>query len=113
MDDCLFCKIMNGEIPSTKVYEDDLIYAFNDVNPQAPVHFLVVPKKHIESLDAVSPQDAEVLSHILLKIKDIAKSQGIENGYRVVINCGPDGDQTVKHLHFHVLGKRKMSWPPG
>ena len=113
MEDCLFCKIISGEIPSTKVYEDDLIYAFNDVNPQAPVHFLVVPKKHIASLDATQPEDAEVLGYILTKIKEIAKAQGITNGYRVAINCGEDGDQTVQHLHFHVLGKRKMSWPPG
>lgn len=113
MDDCLFCKIISGDIPSEKIYEDDLIFAFKDISPQAPVHFLVVPKKHIESLDAVSPEDAEVLSHILIKIKDIAKSQGIVNGYRLAVNCGEDGFQTVKHLHFHVLGKRKMSWPPG
>ncbi len=113
MDDCLFCKIIKGEIPSEKVYEDDLIYAFKDIQPQAPVHFLVVPKEHIASLDDTKEKDKEVLAHILLKIKEIAKDQGIVNGYRVAINCGEDGDQTVKHLHFHVLGKRKMSWPPG
>ena len=113
MDDCLFCKIISGEIPSTKLYEDDLIYAFADIDPQAPVHFLVVPKKHIASLDEAQPEDAELLAHILLKIKDIAKEQGITNGYRVALNIGEDGGQAVQHMHFHVLGKRKMSWPPG
>ncbi len=113
MDDCLFCKIISGEIPSTKLYEDDLIYAFADIDPQAPVHFLVVPKKHIASLDDAQPEDAELLAHILLKIKDIAKEQGITNGYRVALNIGEDGGQAVQHMHFHVLGKRKMSWPPG
>ena len=113
MEDCIFCKIANGQIPSEIIYDDELITAFKDTSPQAPVHFLVVPKKHIESLDTVTEEDAKVLSWIMLKIKDITKSQGIENGYRVINNCGEDGQQTVKHLHFHVLGKRKMTWPPG
>ena len=81
--------------------------------PQAPVHVLIIPKKHIESLDALQEEDAELLAYMMLKVKDIAKSVGIVNGYRAVINCGEDGDQTVKHLHIHLLGKRKMSWPPG
>ena len=113
MSDCLFCKIVDGEIPSSKVYEDDEILAFNDVAPQAPVHFLIVPKKHMESLDDTTDEDAALLAHIMLKIKDIAKDLGLENGYRVVSNNGEDAFQTVKHLHFHILGKRKMLWPPG
>ena len=113
MSDCLFCKIIAGEIPSNKVYEDDEILAFNDVAPQAPVHFLIVPKKHMASLDDTTDEDAALLAHIMLKIKDIARDLGLKNGYRVVNNCGEDGFQTVKHLHFHLLGKRKMTWPPG
>ena len=111
--DCLFCKIIAGEIPSNKVYEDDEILAFNDVAPQAPVHFLIVPKKHMASLDDTTDEDAALLAHIMLKIKDIAKDLGLENGYRVVINTGEDGMQSVKHLHVHVLGKRRLLWPPG
>ena len=113
MSDCLFCKIIAGEIPSNKVYEDDEILAFNDVAPQAPVHFLIVPKKHIASLDDTTDEDAALLAHIMLKIKDVAKDLGLENGYRVVINTGEDGMQSVKHLHVHVLGKRRLLWPPG
>ena len=113
MPDCLFCKIVAGEIPSNKVYEDDEILAFNDVAPQAPVHFLIVPKKHMASLDDTTDEDAALLAHIMLKIKDIAKDLGLENGYRVVINTGEDGMQSVKHLHVHVLGKRRLLWPPG
>ena len=113
MSDCLFCKIIAGEIPSNKVYEDDEILAFNDVAPQAPVHFLIVPKKHMASLDDTTDEDAALLAHIMLKIKDIAKDLGLENGYRVVITTGEDGMQSVKHLHVHVLGKRRLLWPPG
>ena len=113
MADCLFCSIVDHEIPSDVIYEDDMIIAFNDIAPQAPVHFLVVPKKHIASLDEATEEDKELISHILLKIPELVKEQGVENGYRVVINTGEDGDQTVKHLHFHILGKRKMTWPPG
>ena len=113
MADCIFCKIANGEIPSKKVYEDDKIICFHDLEPQAPVHVLIIPKKHIESLDAVSEEDAELMGHILLKVKDIAKDLGLVNGYRLVNNCGEDGFQTVKHIHFHLLGKRKLIWPPG
>ncbi len=113
MSDCLFCKIIDGEIPSNKAYEDDQILAFHDVDPQAPVHVLVVPKKHIASLDDLTAEDEGLVSYIILKIKDIAAGLGLANGYRVVINCGEDGQQTVKHLHFHILGKRKMTWPPG
>ena len=113
MSDCLFCKIIDGEIPSNKVYEDDKVMCFHDVDPQAPVHCLLIPKKHIASIDDVTDEDAELLSYMMLKIKDIATELGLENGYRVVINCKEDGLQTVPHLHLHILGKRKMSWPPG
>ena len=113
MSDCLFCMIIDGEIPSNKVYEDDKVLCFYDVDPQAPVHCLLIPKKHIPSIDDVQGEDAELLSYMMLKIKDIAAELGLENGYRVVINCGEDGLQTVQHLHLHILGKRKLSWPPG
>lgn len=113
MSDCLFCKIAEGEIPSNKAYEDDKILAFHDLDPQAPVHVLIIPKKHIASLDELKEEDKDLVGYIMLKIKDIAAELGIENGYRVVINCGEDGQQTVQHLHVHILGKRKMTWPPG
>lgn len=113
MSDCIFCKIANKEIPSEIVYEDDLIAAFKDATPMAPVHVLMVPKKHISSLDDLKDEDASLMAHMMLKIKEIAKMLGLENGYRAVINCGDDGQQTVKHLHIHILGKRKMTWPPG
>ena len=113
MSDCIFCKLAEGEIPSNKVYEDDQIMCFHDADPQAPVHVLIIPKKHIESMDDLKEEDADLVAHIMLKIKDIAADLGLDNGYRVVNNCGEDGFQTVKHLHFHILGKRKMTWPPG
>lgn len=113
MADCIFCMIANKEIPSKIVYEDDKILCFHDLEPQAPVHVLIIPKKHIASLDDVSAEDQELLGYILIKVKAIAKELGLENGYRVVNNCGEDGFQTVKHIHFHLLGKRKMTWPPG
>lgn len=108
--DCLFCKIISGEIPSKKVYEDDLCYAFYDINPVAPVHVLIIPKKHIESLDKLEKEDVEIISHIMLKIKEIANQLRLENGYRVVTNIGEDGQQSVKHLHFHLIGGRKLKW---
>ena len=111
MSDCIFCMLANKEIPTEVVYEDDKIFCFKDTNPQAPVHVLIIPKKHIASLDELN--DGDIAAYMMLKIKDIAKMLGLENGYRVVMNCGEDGDQTVKHLHMHLLGKRKMSWPPG
>ncbi len=113
MSDCIFCKIANGDIPSNKVYEDDKIICFHDLEPQAPVHVLIIPKEHISSLDELDEKYQELAGYILLKVKDIAKSLGLGNGYRLVNNCGEDGLQTVKHLHFHLLGKRKMTWPPG
>ena len=113
MTDCIFCKIAQKEIPSSAVYEDDRILCFHDLEPQAPVHVLIIPKKHIESLDAVTDEDRDLLGYIMTKVKDIAQELGLENGYRLVNNCGEDGFQTVKHLHFHLLGKRKMTRPPG
>lgn len=113
MDDCIFCKLANGEIPTEMVYQDDRIACFKDASPQAPVHVLMVPKRHIASLDDLTPEDEELMGYMMMKIKDIASSLGLENGYRAVINCGEDGQQTVKHLHIHILGKRKLTWPPG
>lgn len=113
MSDCIFCRIANGEIPSNKVYEDDQILCFHDADPQAPVHVLIIPKKHIPSLDDVAEEDAQLLGYIMLMVPQIAKELGLDNGYRLVNNCGEDGFQTVKHLHFHLLGKRKLTWPPG
>ncbi|MDR0852937.1 MAG: histidine triad nucleotide-binding protein [Clostridiales Family XIII bacterium] len=113
--DCIFCAIANGEITSNKVYEDEEILCFHDLEPQAPVHVLIIPKKHFESLEAVteSAEDKELLGHLMSKVHVITESLGLENGYRLVCNTGEDGNQTVKHLHFHLLGKRKMAWPPG
>lgn len=107
--DCLFCKIINKEIPSEIVYEDDDILAFNDIAPKAPVHVLIIPKKHIESHAELKEEDAKLMGKIHMVINKIAKEKGIsENGYRVVINCGEDGGQEVKHLHFHLLGGKKL-----
>jgi diadenosine tetraphosphate (Ap4A) HIT family hydrolase len=105
--------IANKDIPSKIAYEDDKIMAFHDLEPQAPVHVLIIPKKHIASLDDLKEEDGELAAYLMLKFKDIAKDLGLENGYRLVSNCGEDAMQTVKHLHFHLLGKRKMLWPPG
>lgn len=113
MSDCIFCSLANGEIPTEMVYEDEQIACFRDADPQAPAHVLMVPKTHIASLDDLRPEHAELMGYMMLKIKEIAASEGLENGYRVVINTGEDGQQTVKHLHIHLLGKRKMIWPPG
>jgi len=113
MSDCIFCKIANKEIPANVAYEDDKILCFHDLSPQAPVHVLLIPKKHIDTLDDVSDEDKELMGYIMVKIKEIAENLGLTNGYRVVNNCGEDGMQTVQHLHFHILGKRKMIWPPG
>jgi len=114
MMDCLFCKIAQGKIPSTKIYEDERFFAFKDIAPQAPVHFLVIPKQHIESLDKVTEEDAKLLADAMLFIARLAREQGLDKtGYRVVNNMGDDGGQTVKHLHFHILGGRSLQWPPG
>ena len=107
--DCLFCKIIAGDIPSTKVYEDDLVYAFRDINPQAPTHILVIPKAHIDSVNGITGDNSSVVAHIFEVIPEIAKAEGLENGYRVVSNCGQDAGQTVFHLHFHILGGKALS----
>ena len=107
--DCLFCAIIKGDIPSKKVYEDDYCYAFLDINPQAKVHCLVVPKEHIASANEINAENAAVVAHIFATIPSIARTLGLENGYRVVTNIGEDGCQSVKHLHFHVLGGEKLS----
>ncbi len=106
---CLFCLIASGEIPSTKVYEDEKILAFRDINPQAPVHVLVIPKEHIGSLDEVNETNAGLVAYIFTKIPEIAGAAGLTNGYRLISNCGPDAAQSVRHLHFHILGGKKMS----
>lgn len=111
--DCLFCKIIEGEIPSDCLYEDDEVYVFKDIDPQAPVHFLVIPKKHIDSLDEMEDADGPLIAHVFQVIRDLAKREGLEKGYRVVHNIGEDGGQSVKHMHFHVLGGRSLNWPPG
>lgn len=109
MSECIFCKIINKEIPSTVVYEDDQVLAFKDINPLAPVHVLVIPKKHIDSLNEVEPEDETLLGHTLVVMKKIAKELGVaESGYRVVNNCGQDGGQVVYHLHFHLLGGESL-----
>lgn len=112
-DDCLFCKIIKGDIPSTKVYEDDLCYAFRDINPQAPTHILVVPKAHIASCAEITQANAALVGHIFTVIAKLAKDERLENGCRVVSNVGPDGGQSVPHLHFHILGGRALSGQMG
>ncbi len=106
--DCIFCKIIAGEIPSAKVYEDKYCYAFRDINPQTPVHVLVVPKKHIASADEINAENSEYVGAIFEAIPKIAAAEGLSGGYRVITNCGDDACQTVKHLHFHVMGGRKL-----
>ncbi len=114
MDDCLFCKIIKGEIPSKKVYEDDEFFAFRDINPQAPVHFLIVPKKHITTVMDMSPEDAALVGRMLYRAQLLAKEEGLtEKGARFVFNCKADAGQTVWHIHLHVLGGRAFGWPPG
>ena len=107
--DCLFCKIAEGAIPSDKVYEDDKILAFRDINPQAPVHVLIIPRTHVASMDEIDALGEAAIAHILTCIPKIAEKAGLTNGYRVITNCGEDGCQSVKHLHFHVLGGKKLS----
>lgn len=106
--DCLFCKIIAGEIPSAKVYENDYVYAFRDIQPQAPVHVLIVPKEHISSIDEVTPANSDIVRHVAEAIPEVAKALGLENGYRVITNVGEDGCQSVHHLHFHLLGGAKL-----
>lgn len=112
--DCLFCKIIAGEIPSTKVYEDETVYAFLDIEPQAPVHIIIVPKEHIASANELTDNNSAVVGHIFAVAAKLAKEQGFaEKGFRLVNNCGEDGGQTVGHLHFHLLAGRNLGWPPG
>ena len=112
--DCLFCKIIAGDIPSTKVYEDETVYAFLDIEPQAPVHIIIVPKEHFASGNEITDENSAVIGHIFAVAAKIAKEQGFaEKGWRIVNNCGEDGGQTVGHIHFHLLAGRNLQWPPG
>lgn len=109
MSDCIFCMIVAGDIPSTKVYEDETVLAFRDINPQAPTHILVIPKTHIPSVDGITAENSAIVSHIFEIIPRIAAAEGLTGGYRVVSNCGPDARQTVPHLHFHILGGKQLA----
>lgn len=111
--DCLFCKIIADEIPAKKIYEDEHVLAFHDISPQAPVHFLVIPKKHISTLNDLTQEDRELAGHILYTAQRLANELSCEQGYRVVMNCNEHGGQTVYHIHMHVLGQRQLDWPPG
>jgi histidine triad (HIT) family protein len=114
MSDCIFCKIIHGEIPSKKIYEDDELFAFHDITPQSPVHFLLISKRHIRNIMETEPNDMVLLGKLLYKAQELAVTLGCEeNGARFVINCKKDGGQTVDHLHIHVLGGRYLDWPPG
>lgn len=113
MTDCIFCKIAAGEIPSTKVYEDEKVFAFEDLNPQAPAHILFIPKEHISHIDEVDEEDSELLGSIFAAINKVAKEKELDKGFRVVVNNKEDGGQSVDHLHFHLLGGRSLQWPPG
>ena len=113
MNDCLFCRIVSGEIPSRKVYEDEHTYAFEDINPQAPTHVLIIPRKHIRGLKEADGNDAEIVGRCQLTAAEIARQRGIEDGYRTVVNVGPKSGQSVFHLHVHLLGGRLLHWPPG
>lgn len=113
MNDCLFCKIAAGEIPSTKVYEDEFVYAFLDIAPQAPFHAVIIPREHIGSADEITAQNSMLIAKVFEAVAKIAKQENLENGYRVVNNCGEDGGQTVHHIHFHLLARRNLAWPPG
>jgi len=111
--DCLFCKIASGEIPSRKVYEDDQVLAFYDIEPKAPVHFLVIPKEHISGAGAITPENSQIVAHIYEVIAKLSQDLKLEKGFRVVTNCGEEAGQSVPHLHFHVLAGRSLAWPPG
>ena len=114
MDECIFCKIINKDIPAKVVYEDDRTLAFDDINPQAPVHVLLIPKEHFASLNDIPEEKGDLLGHILSKARQVASDKGIkESGYRIVLNTARDSGQDVFHIHFHVLGGRRMTWPPG
>lgn len=111
--DCLFCKIAAGEIPSTKIYEDEYVYAFADIDPQAPFHAIIIPREHIASADMINENNSVLIAKVFEAVAKIAKKENLENGYRVVNNCGKDGGQTVGHIHFHLLARRNLQWPPG
>lgn len=111
--DCLFCKIINGDIPSNKVYEDDQVFAFRDIAPQAPTHILIIPKQHIKSAAEIDESNSAVVAHIFEVAAKIAKQEGLDEGFRIVNNCGDIAGQTVKHLHFHLMGGREFGWPAG
>lgn len=113
MEDCLFCKIIAGEVPSTKIYEDDFVYAFADIAPQAPFHAVVIPKEHISSADEVTAENSFLIGKVFEAIAKISQQENLENGYRVVNNCGEEAGQTVHHIHFHLLARRNLAWPPG
>ena len=111
--DCIFCKIVAGEIPSTKIYEDEKVYAFADIEPQAPFHAIIVPKEHISSAAEISAENSHLIASVFEAVSKIAKAENLEKGFRVVNNCGEDGGQTVGHIHFHLLARRNLAWPPG
>lgn len=111
--DCIFCKIINGDIPSRKIYEDDKVLAFYDIDAKAPVHFLIIPKEHIESAAQITAENSAIIAHIFEIAARLAKELGLDKGFRIVNNCGEEGGQTVAHLHFHVLAGRNLTWPPG
>lgn len=113
MPDCLFCKIIAGQIPSKKVYEDDRVFAFEDINPGAPTHVLIIPKKHLAGLNTASAEDEALLGYMQLVAARIGRDRGIEDGYRTVLNVGPRSGQSVFHIHLHILGGRDLKWPPG
>ncbi len=114
MPECLFCKIAAGELDTELIYEDEQVVAFNDLNPQAPIHVLVIPKKHIATLNELEPEDAALVGSLYLAAKTLARQKGVDDsGYRTLMNCNADGGQTVFHLHLHLLGGRRMGWPPG
>lgn len=113
MSDCLFCNIIAGKIPSKKVYEDDRVFVFEDINPQAPTHVLVIPKEHIVGLNTASAEDAEIIGYLHLVAAKLGRERGIEDGYRTVLNVGPKSGQSVFHLHLHLVGGRDLKWPPG
>jgi histidine triad (HIT) family protein len=110
---CIFCKIVEGQIPSTAIHQDELIYAFADIDPKAPVHILIVPREHLSSLDEADANKRALLGHLMITAADIARQKGLGEGYRVVVNTGKNGGQSVDHLHLHLLGGRQLSWPPG
>lgn len=113
MEDCLFCKIINGQIPSKKAYEDETVFAFFDIDPQAPIHILIIPKQHIASAACLTSENSSVVAHIFEVAAKLAEEYGLNDGFRIVTNCGDSAGQTVKHLHFHLMGGRDFAWPAG